>query len=1002
MSGSYRLSVDEQHELQKRVSRDSRLSRLAQVREQAKRASAERLQKYRERLDVSKCTVEKQLKEKWEHERSTRLGTLSEKYCKGACEVGGGHSAASASVLKETTNRIQADRRAKTLEKKTSERFRAAIAVVKTENEARDKSLQDVLCRRREQLDVDRKKAQVFGERFKEEEETRKRREAATNESEEIRRQYGQYSLVDFRHTRVHQLGVPTISEKHELDDLEMGRNKAQEEAGAEELRLREIRQKQHTQAAENAVTAKNRGDVALMREKAIREREVIEQVLEQMQAEKQHKREEALKRGELVQAPLLREWQTRKHKQDLRVAFEQVFIDAGCGQETFIQEEEEASEMSMKDLYWSQGKGRRNGRPPIQNSTSAPDGERVRSPPPGARKHVGPGQQVSNEPCSGEELSENRAGLKQASRGDMNMRYQRSGDTPSGWFSEESSTMTADLDDDALEPRPPPTVCPIPYPVASSSASKGSKQNRTVSVASSSEFESESAVGREVLDSPGPSWLDDMLAPYLDKGDTLPSQDKQPGGGGVLRPHRVKEDIKEPSRREDDKRNSSEKEGISVQKIEPGAHIDNSHEPSEDSRTESCAEPSLGGMGLASTEESKSEKEQPRSSSPSLQRKSNINLDSVEGKSVEVETADAMSDALSQCTDNFIEEYLKEATTMEAASKPSRGATSSDTESLATGLNTVAGDNASHGGYRSLLSDLDLGSSMGDQETSDDGSVTSFDIDKLLAGLGTGGSSSIVSGLSTAIGEMERGGGPPTTSDSISISESIMNPILSRSSIVRTAYGLSDARIPSAPSSTVTGITALLDPIPEGSRYQAPELRELLPTASSSSQREAASDGLSALKSSNGAESRAKSVASPSSTASLEGLLGLLDSVDCGDSTPLNNDDLGSVCSTLLDTEAVMSSLSLDLASSTAPYNQTPIAVPQTPLSVSSLSLDLASSTPPYNRTPMAVPQTPLSVSTDATRIESYVSSPSRSVSSIDWPGVLHSTLNSSSCSAI
>lgn len=96
--------------------------------------------------------------------------------------------------------------------------------------------------------------------------------------------------------------------------------------------RMLEDRARQMEQAARDNVRAKDRCKAALERERNLRERERIEQVMELMMQEKRKTRLAALTQGDLTDAPLLRSWERKGMERKLQSKFEKLFIDSKVG----------------------------------------------------------------------------------------------------------------------------------------------------------------------------------------------------------------------------------------------------------------------------------------------------------------------------------------------------------------------------------------------------------------------------------------------------------------------------------------------------------------------------------------------------------------------------------------------------------------------------------------------------------------------------------------------
>lgn len=202
MLGTLRLSADEQQQRQRAALRSSRVQRLVQVRQQAKRADAERLRAYRTRLISSQDEIEQEIRAKWEEAKVSRCESLREKQRAGFLDMGKGHGRAHAAVLREKANEMHAECVRQVRREATHKRFRSAVTAVRRDRADPMKAQREAEERRKVHRASDRKRAHEFGEKWAE---MQKEQEGDGCEEELL---FGRMRAVpDFSRTRIHQGG---------------------------------------------------------------------------------------------------------------------------------------------------------------------------------------------------------------------------------------------------------------------------------------------------------------------------------------------------------------------------------------------------------------------------------------------------------------------------------------------------------------------------------------------------------------------------------------------------------------------------------------------------------------------------------------------------------------------------------------------------------------------------------------------------------------------------
>lgn len=588
--------------------------------------------------------------------------------------------------------------------------------------------------------------------------------------------------------------------------------------------------------ALEYASKAKDRGEVALLREQALRERERIEGVLEQMQHEKNKKRKEALLHGNLTNAPILRTWKSKAHQEQLQAAFEQAFVgDLSCQQPPVERNQEHSAENPIS-LQWNTRHVNKEALPTILEvaSLASSSASIINST---EDTHVEANvnyKQCSQDICHPKSIGGVNKNLKNTINISAPEKYPGQEGT-----CEQFSTTSKDHCE-------VPPVHHVAQGVAGEErypAAVRSMQAETVNYASCSsstisteqiahvekphkftDFLLSSSVSSSCLDGSDthgvgenasqPDWLDEILEPYLDHQSASQSHscklEKISGSG------------------------QSSKSGVQGYAPECRATETNGHEKVIQNTTgiENLGQTSsLGkseGQVISSQLRQENEDTACATSIPStmpllqvaLSPKKHIAPAAVEQHNTPTalcsssSSLGALSDALSYGTDSCID-HIQAATWKPQASPLQASSTCGRMEhGVQPKHHRYEEELLDAPNHSNLLCHLDLGSICGDTVDGDDASVTSLEIDQLLSGLGKydGSSSSIISGISTAVADLKQGKSALSISDTLSLSDSLLDPVLSRSSIVRSACGINPRRFNALSVATSTLQTIIED----------------------------------------------------------------------------------------------------------------------------------------------------------------------------------------------
>ncbi|KAF6261783.1 hypothetical protein COO60DRAFT_1458938 [Scenedesmus sp. NREL 46B-D3] len=295
---TYALSYDEQQQAKARLLAATRLQRLLQD----------------------------QLVQLLTQQRNAELATLQEQY---EAALAGMASAQREAAL--STQQLEQQREARRLQhlqrqQEAQQRFAAALARVQN---AREADLQAVLVkvqRRQNIMQTHRQLAKEFTEQQKQAAAAEAQQQAEVNLQEEQRRRQNQVSRIDFRYSRLHEMGVPQLvtnnKDLHDDDAMDAA-TQAQHEAS----RTVEEQARRQQQQQENARKAADRGISAQMLLQAERNRQRMEHALQEMESNAIQQRQQDLAAGKASAAPLLRKWQQQRRKAQARRAFERDFL---------------------------------------------------------------------------------------------------------------------------------------------------------------------------------------------------------------------------------------------------------------------------------------------------------------------------------------------------------------------------------------------------------------------------------------------------------------------------------------------------------------------------------------------------------------------------------------------------------------------------------------------------------------------------------------------------
>lgn len=212
---SYQLSCDEQQALKQRVLAALRVQRLQQVRAQDRQLAKQRSRTFKDLCVDSAQQLQAQLISLITQQREQELAVLKTQYEEA---LAGLATAQHQAAETEQQLAVQAQQRHELYLQRQAEaqdRFSSALAQVRT---AKQSGLQAALARvqRRQQVMVqERGKAHSFAEQAREAATRQAQRQAELNLQEEQRRRQNQVSRIDFKYSRLHELGMPHLVVNH-------------------------------------------------------------------------------------------------------------------------------------------------------------------------------------------------------------------------------------------------------------------------------------------------------------------------------------------------------------------------------------------------------------------------------------------------------------------------------------------------------------------------------------------------------------------------------------------------------------------------------------------------------------------------------------------------------------------------------------------------------------------------------------------------------------------
>lgn len=215
MTGTYHLSYDEQQTSKARMLANARLQRLLQVRAQDKQLARARSRKFKQLCADSAEHLKQELVQLITEQRAQELAELKAQYQAALDGLASAQRDAAITAQQLALEREQKHQQYLQREKEAQQRFVTALARVQAAQQAELQVVLDKIKRRNEIMQQQRDLAKAFAEQQKQQAVKGAQRQAEVDMLEEQRRRMNQVSKIDFRYSRLHELGVPQVVVNH-------------------------------------------------------------------------------------------------------------------------------------------------------------------------------------------------------------------------------------------------------------------------------------------------------------------------------------------------------------------------------------------------------------------------------------------------------------------------------------------------------------------------------------------------------------------------------------------------------------------------------------------------------------------------------------------------------------------------------------------------------------------------------------------------------------------
>lgn len=283
-----------------------RIARLQQVREQEQQNAKARARAFREQVDAQRFKLQEEMLQKSEKQRQLELQRLHMLVAARSEGIGQAMQAAAEWSSHRQQEAVASASAAAADQRLQRQRFLVALHKAKAAQEAQEQRKEAMRVRRAAILEAARLKAQE--QAASQEQRARERREEdlrlAQAERERARRNLP--SKIDFRHTRLHELGVPQLVVNHKEGDGPAHPDPAHA-AQAATAQLKEIQQQRVIKALEAYAKAQQRGQVASVKLQAEQITKQVKATLDKMAAERIDKQKQDIQAGATHAAPWAR-----------------------------------------------------------------------------------------------------------------------------------------------------------------------------------------------------------------------------------------------------------------------------------------------------------------------------------------------------------------------------------------------------------------------------------------------------------------------------------------------------------------------------------------------------------------------------------------------------------------------------------------------------------------------------------------------------------------------
>jgi hypothetical protein len=216
MTGSsYQLSCNEQQALKQRVLSALRVQRLKEVRAQDRQLAKQRARAYKDLCVDSAQQLQTQLISMITQQREKELAVLRAQYEEALAGLASAQQQAAQTeeelaVQAQHEHQLYLQRQAE-----AQERFSAAVTQVRDARQSELQAVLDRVQRRQQVMAQERDKAQSFTKQAEAAAARQAQRQTQMQLQEEQRRRQNKVSQINFKYSRLHELGVPHLVVNH-------------------------------------------------------------------------------------------------------------------------------------------------------------------------------------------------------------------------------------------------------------------------------------------------------------------------------------------------------------------------------------------------------------------------------------------------------------------------------------------------------------------------------------------------------------------------------------------------------------------------------------------------------------------------------------------------------------------------------------------------------------------------------------------------------------------